>query len=141
MPCGHRECMRVTKDLAIAGVAAITVLLAAVLMLHVWFGERGWWYFAGAGLCSAFAVANELPALSFFACVALAALWKSPRQAILFFAPAALLVAAGFFGTNYLAHGTAVPAYMHRSDGEVVATVPIQVAAELNEALASQQDD
>jgi len=26
MPCGHRECMRVTKDLAIAGVAAITVL-------------------------------------------------------------------------------------------------------------------
>ncbi len=46
-------------------VAAIAVLLSTALAFHVWLGERRWWYFAGAGLCSALAAANELPALSF----------------------------------------------------------------------------
>ena len=30
--------------------------------------------------------------------------------------PAVLLVAAGFFGTNYLAHDSLRPPYMHRGD-------------------------
>ncbi len=109
-------------------VAAIAVLLATALMMHIALGAKGWWYFAGAGLCSAFAAANELPALSFFACVAIVVVWKSPRQTVLAFAPAALLVGAGFFGTNYLAHGTIVPAYAHRSDGAIIATVHRDVA-------------
>ncbi len=112
-------------------VAAIAVLLATALMVHIWLGAKGWWYFAGAGLCGAFAVANELPALSFLACVAIVVVWKSPRQTVLAFTPAVLLVAAGFFGTNYIAHGTIVPAYAHRSDGAVVVTVD----SELDESL------
>jgi hypothetical protein len=32
--------------------------------------------------------------------------------------PAAIVVAAGFFGTNYAAHGSLVPAYGHRAEGE-----------------------
>ena len=39
------------------------------------------------------------------------------------FLPAALVVAAAFCLTNYLAHGTWVPAYGHRSDGPVIARV------------------
>ncbi len=113
--------------------AAICVLLATAMTLHIWWGERRWWYFTGAGLCSAFAVANELPALSFFACIGLAVIWKSPRSTCLAFVPAAALVAAGFFGTNYVAHGTLVPAYGHRSDGPVVATVSRGTAAELDQ--------
>ena len=115
--------------------AAICVLLTTALTLQIWWGERRWWYFVGAGLCSAFAVANELPALSFFACIAVALLWQAPRQACLAFAPAALLVAGGFVGTNYLAHGTVVPAYGHRSDGPVVATVSRDVAPELDQEI------
>jgi hypothetical protein len=136
-------------------VAAISVLLATLLMLHVWLaqpvrgaaangpGDSGqpvppgplqtWWCFAGAGLFAAFAAANELPALSLLACVTLAAFWASWRYALMAFVPAVALVAAGFFGTNYLAHGTVVPAYAHRSDGPVVATVA--------EGLATQLDD
>ena len=112
--------------------AAICVLLATALVLSIWWGERRWWYFAAAGLSGAFAVANELPALSFFACIALALLWKSPRLTCLAFAPAAVLVAAAFFGTNYLAHGTIVPAYAHRSDGPVVARWTPRVTSQLD---------
>lgn len=114
-------------------VAAISVLLAVALTLNIWFGQRSWWYYAGAGLFSAFAVANELPALSFFACIGLAVAWRSLRQTLLAFVPAALLVAVGFFGTNWIAHGTWVPAYMHRSDGPVVTTVSPDLADELNQ--------
>ena len=120
-------------------VAAISVLLATALILHIWLRDTAgdpasadnasapshglWWLYAGAGLFAAFAAANELPALSFFAAIAVAAAWKSLKLTMLGFIPAVLLVAAGFFGTNYLAHGTFVPAYAHRSDGPVVASV------------------
>ena len=114
-------------------VAAIAVLLATALTWHIWLGERSWWYFAGAGLCAAFAAANELPALSFVACVAAAAWWRSWPRTLLAFVPAALLVAAGLLGTTYLAHGTIKPAYAHRSDGPVVATVPMRVTPLLDQ--------
>ena len=41
-------------------------------------------------------------------------MWKAPRQTILAYVPAALVVAAGFFGTNWIAHGSLKPPYMHR---------------------------
>ncbi|MGM0487754.1 MAG: hypothetical protein ACQESR_13470 [Planctomycetota bacterium] len=116
-------------------VAAIAVLLTVVLTVSIWFGERSWWYFAGAGLFSAFAAANELPALSFLACIGMGLMWKSPRQTLLAFLPGVLLVAAGFFGTNYIAHGTIVPAYLHRGDGPMVTTV----SRDLDEALDQRE--
>ncbi len=117
--------------------AAICVLLATSLALHIWWGERRWWYFAGAGLCGAFAVANELPALSFFGLLTLAVAGKSVRGTVVAFLPAAALVAAAFLGTNYLAHGTPVPAYAHRSDGPVIATVPRELTRQLDDVLAN----
>jgi hypothetical protein len=75
-------------------------------------------YFALAGFASAFAAANELPALSFFALLGMALLWKCPRQTLLGFAPPALVVAAAFFGTNYIAHDSLRPPYMHRGAGD-----------------------
>ncbi|MHB8970024.1 MAG: hypothetical protein ACYC3X_10135 [Pirellulaceae bacterium] len=112
--------------------AAICVLLASVWMLRIWNGETKWWYFAGSGLFAAFAVANELPALALFACIALVVMWRSPRKTVLAFVPAAALVALAFFLTNYLAHGTWVPAYGHRGDGPVVGRLAGEVASELD---------
>ena len=48
----------------------------------------------------------------------LALLWKAPRQTLLGFVPAAALVAAGFFGTNWLAHHSLRPPYMHRGESD-----------------------
>ena len=95
--------------------------------------NRSWLQFAIAGLTSAFAAANELPALSFFAAVAVVCLFKSPSRFLLAFTPAAILVAAGFFGTNYLAHDEWKPPYAHRSDGEVIATVEGSFSDQLND--------
>jgi hypothetical protein len=114
-------------------VAAICVLLATAMVLRISGGARNGWWFAGAGLLSAFAAANELPALSFLACAALVLAWHSLRRTLLAFLPAVALVAAGFFGTNYLAHGTWRPAYAHRSDGRVVATLPSNAQNGLDE--------
>ena len=114
-------------------VAAVCVLLAMALTLRIWYGERRWWFFAGGGLCAALAAANELPALALLACVAVATAWKSPRGTLIGFVPAVVLVAAGFFGTNYLAHGTWTPAYAHRGDGRTVATVARHLVSELDQ--------
>ena len=97
-------------------IAAVSVTFALAATLRIWhLGDRRWPSFALAGLTSAFAAANELPALSFFAVVGLVLLYCSPRLALVAALPAALLVAVGFFGTNWAAHGTLVPAYAHRS--------------------------
>jgi hypothetical protein len=96
-----------------AAVCAAVALWAAV---RIWYdGERRLGYFALAGFAAAFAVTCELPALSLFALLGAGLLWKAPRETLLAFAPPALLVAAAAFGTNYMAHGSLRPPYMHRS--------------------------
>jgi hypothetical protein len=67
------------------------------------------------GLAAAFTAANELPATAFLGLLAAGLLWKAPRETLAGFLPAVLLVAAGFFGTNYLAHDSLRPPYAHRS--------------------------
>jgi hypothetical protein len=47
--------------------------------------------------------------------------WHDVRRTLLAFVPAALVVAAAFFGTNYVAHSSWRPPYAHRSDGPVLA--------------------
>jgi hypothetical protein len=98
--------------------AAVSVMIAIYAALAIWRdGDRRWYLFALAGLFSAFAVANELPALAFVAVIALALLIKSPLPTLAFFVPAAAVVVFGFFYTNYRAHDTWKPAYAHRQDG------------------------
>ena len=99
--------------------AAVCAVAAVYLAVRIWFdGERRLRYFAGAGLFGALTVANELPAMSFLALLTLVVLWKSPRLTLFGFVPAVVLAGAAFFGTNWIAHGTLKPAYMHRSGDE-----------------------
>lgn len=101
--------------------AAICVVVALYATIKIWNdAERRWWYFAIAGLAAAFAAANELPALSFTVVIAAAVFWKSPKQTLIGFVPAAAIVAFGFFYTNHLAHNSWRTAYAHRKDGPVI---------------------
>jgi hypothetical protein len=94
-----------------AAVCALVTLYAAV---RIWFdGQRRLGWFVLAGLFAAFTVASELPALALFAGLSTALLWKVPRQTILAYVPAAAVVVAAFFGTNWIAHRSLRPPYMH----------------------------
>ncbi|MCX7425227.1 MAG: hypothetical protein NTW96_06325 [Planctomycetia bacterium] len=99
------------------GAFSATVALYAAARIRL-DGRREWWWFALAGLFAAFCVANELPALVFLGALGLVLLIADPRRTLWAFAPAALLVGAGFFATNYVAHGCLTPPYMHRSEGD-----------------------
>ncbi len=104
--------------------AAISVLFAtyaAIRILHHDDLRMRW--FAIAGLCSAFAVANELPSLALFAMYAIVFLGKAPKQTMVGFVPAAAVVAIAFFATTYIGHQSLRPPYMHRSDGKLMAEV------------------
>lgn len=99
--------------------AAVCAMIAIYATVRIWFdGERRWRYFLVAGLFGAFTAANELPALSFFGLLSLLLLWKAPRRTLVAYVPASLVVAAAFFGTNWIAHANLKPAYMHRSEGD-----------------------
>jgi hypothetical protein len=95
--------------------AAVCVAIALYATTRIWYdGHRAWRYFAVAGLFAALAVTCELPALSFFTLLGAALLWKSPRETMLAYLPAAVVVAAAAIGTNYNAHNSLRPPYMHR---------------------------
>jgi len=97
--------------------AAVCAIVALWATIRVWLDdERRLRYFVIAGLFGALCAANELPALALFAGLSAALVWKAPRETFLAYVPAALVVAAGFFGTNWTAHHSLRPAYMHRSE-------------------------
>ena len=99
-----------------AAVCAVAAVYAAV---RIWFdGERRLRYFVIAGLFGALATTNEFPALALLAAIALVLAWKAPRPTLIAFAPAVLVVAAAFFGTNWIAHRTLEPAYLHRGGAD-----------------------
>ena len=108
----------------VGAVSAGIAFFAAVL---IWFdedsengvdGKGRWGWFILAGLAAAFTAANELPALAFLAAMGGALLLRFPKQTLLAFTPAVLLVIAGFFTTNWIAHQSIKPAYMHRVEGD-----------------------
>lgn len=94
---------------------AVSVTIAMYALLRIWEGDRRLRWFVLAGLFGAFAVTHELPALSFFGLLSLALLYKAPRETLLAYAPAALVVVVAYFGTNYVAHDSLRPPYAHRS--------------------------
>lgn len=104
-------------------IGAMSALVAVAAATAIWYdGRREARYFIAAGFFGAFMVANELPALAMFALISLGLAWKAPRQTLLCYLPAAAIVAAASFGTNYVAHGELRPAYSHRTlvDGKLV---------------------
>ena len=93
--------------------AAISVMIASYFMCRILWKQRDdWLCFFLCGLFATFAVANELPALSFLAIVGAYCLVRDPKMTIVGFVPGILLVAAAFFGTNFLAHGEWKPPYL-----------------------------
>ncbi len=113
-------------------VAAVSVAIAVYAALPIWRdGERRLRYFALAGCFAAFAAANELPALSFLGLLGLGLLYRAPGRTLAAFAPAVLVVAAGFFGTNFLAHDSWRPPYAHRGNGTQLASIDGEYGSEL----------
>jgi len=97
--------------------AAVSVMIALYAAVRIWVDDRRqWYYFVLAGVFAAFAAANELPALALFGLLSLVLLWKAPGRTIFLYAPAAALVVAAFFATNWVAHGDLKPPYLHRSE-------------------------
>jgi hypothetical protein len=95
--------------------AAVCTVVAAYAAVRIWFdGEQRVRYFIIASLFAAMAAANEFPATSILAAVAVLLLWKSPRMWLLGFLPALFVVAVAFFGTQWIAHHSLKPAYLHR---------------------------
>ncbi len=116
-------------------IAAVGVIATLAAALPIWLeGRREWRYFALAGLGAAFTAANELPALAFFAAIALGLSLCSWQRTLIAFTPSALLIASAALGTNYLAHGTWKTPYAHRGDGPVVATFPIAMPQDFPDA-------
>jgi hypothetical protein len=114
-------------------VAAVSAVFAVAAAAPIWMdGDRRLWRFAAAGFFSTFAAANELPALSLVGLLGLVLMVKSPLRTLLVGLPAALVVAAAFFGTNYLAHGTWMIPYAQRADGRALFSVPADAASELD---------
>ncbi len=72
-----------------------------------------------AGVAAAMAAANELPALSMFVFWFLLFAWLD-RASIVPFAVGAVIVAAAFFGTNWIAHQSLRPPYAHRGNGNLI---------------------
>jgi energy-coupling factor transporter transmembrane protein EcfT len=92
--------------------AACCALFALAAALPAW--ERGSaaaLCFALAGFFAALTATFELPAASFLALLFVLLLVRSPGRTLAFFVPAALLPAAAFLLTNYLAIGMLKPAY------------------------------
>ncbi|MFZ5830490.1 MAG: hypothetical protein ACOY3P_10395 [Planctomycetota bacterium] len=99
-----------------AAVCTAVVLYAAV---RIWLdGQRGLPVFAVCGALAGLMVASELPSVALAGLMAMALLWKAPRPTLIAFAPAAVIVAAAFFGTNWIAHQSLKPAYSHRTSGD-----------------------
>jgi len=100
-------------------IAAVSAAVGMDAALRVWYeGERRLRFFFIAGLFAAFAAENELPALSLLAFLTAGLLVRFPRSTLAAFAPGAAIVAVAFFGTNYAAHQSLRPPYLHRRPGD-----------------------
>ena len=92
-----------------------SVMLAWWSLLCVW--DRvcrretpAWQHFVSAGFFASFAFTNEMPALSFVAATFVLLLSWCPGRTLLLYVPAAVVPAAAFFATNYIALGQLRPA-------------------------------
>ena len=85
--------------------------------------DARWRWFVLCGLGTSFGAANELPALGWVVAAGCVLLFSNPSKTLLGYVPSLLPVAGAFFYFNFAAHGTLVPAYAHRSAGELLCTV------------------
>jgi len=122
----------VTLNNHVVAAASATIAVYAAVCIGYDKGRHSM-YFVLAGLCGAFAAANELPALALLALLAAALLFKAPIRTLLVFVPSAAIVVVAFFLTNYIAHQDLRPAYHHMGkDGPVLTTTGADLSKELN---------
>ncbi len=114
--------------------AVVCVAVALLVVIQIWKRlSRHWiWYFF-AGLLSAMATANELPAASFMAVAMCLCFIRAPLKTLFGFLPGTFIVGAAFAWTNDTAHNEWQLAYAHRQDGEVVAKIKGSFAEDLND--------
>ena len=97
-------------------VAAMAVLGALYQCVCIQLGpDRRPRRFLLAGVLTGWAACNELPAAAFAVAVGLWLVWRFPREALRFSAPALLLPVAAALLAQYLAVGTIVPTYAHEA--------------------------
>jgi hypothetical protein len=100
-------------------VGAVSATIALYVAIRIAYdGERRLHYFAIAGFAAAMTAADELPALIFLAVIGALLLWYASRQTMIAFVPAMLVVVVAFFVTNWIAHQSLRPPYMHRGEGD-----------------------
>ncbi|MEZ6097313.1 MAG: hypothetical protein R3C03_24330, partial [Pirellulaceae bacterium] len=99
----------------------------------------GGWTFFLCGIAAGFAAANELPALSLVAAAFGLLFLKSFTKTLFAFIPGVTVIAAGFFGTNYLSHLDWRPAYDFRNDGAVVQRWQEDFSADLDAGVLPQE--
>lgn len=87
-------------------IAAWSAFFAAYAWLKIWMEKKEHWgWFASCGFFGSFAACNELPAVGLAVMMFLPLLWRWPARTLAALLPAALLPAAAFEGTLYLATG------------------------------------
>jgi len=117
--------------------AALGVTVAIYALARIWTKDsKSWFLFLLVGLGSAWAVGNELPALSFVAVALVASTIRSIGKTILVTLPGIAVVSAGFFVTNYIAHDHWKPPYAHRNDGKLLAELDPAIESQLDAALS-----
>src|SRR3954453_6272141 len=104
----------VLNNHTVAAVTAAIALYAAARIAAD--GERRLRYFALAGFSAALTAADDLPALILVAFLGFFLLFRAPRQTLIAFVPGAAVVVVAFFATNWIAHESLRPPYMHRSE-------------------------
>ena len=97
-------------------IAAVSTAVA----LYAWFrircdNQTSPRYFALAGFAAAFAAANELPAVALLLLLGADLIRGNRGSWFVGFFPAAAIVVVAFFVSNYAAHQSLRPPYMHRS--------------------------
>jgi len=104
--------------------SAMAVAVSLICLQRILISKQnhpGW--FVLCGLATSFAVATELPALSWLAVVGVLLWLANWRWTLLGYVPSLVPILLAFFGANYLAHGTLRPAYSMRDLGNLIVEV------------------
>lgn len=92
--------------------AAVSLEIACQILKD---GRREIWRFVVLGLVASLGVTFELPSLIAYLVIFVLILAKIPSKTLFCFVPASCVVAAAFFLTNWIAHGSLIVPYGHRS--------------------------
>lgn len=93
-------------------VAAWSAFFAVYALIRIVAdGRDGLRYFAAAGVFSAFAATNEIPAAALTLAVLAILLVRSPRSTLIAFVPAAAVPVVAFLATQLVAFGQFMPVY------------------------------